>query len=718
MLLNPALLLWLGLAGAPIVIHLLNRRRYRTLHWGAMQFLEESVAKSSRRLRLEQLLILLLRTLIVAFIVYAMARPFLPGVVPGLPAARPKRNVVVVLDGSLSMRYDEHRISTFARAKENVANIIGALEKGDSLNVVVAGAEPLPLVPEPIVDHDRIISVLKDIEPGGSDANFALAFEEAQAQLDKSHNPIRQIYVVTDKQSFGWHAESDGHWFAALARLQRARRKPAVYVLPVGAQHRENAAVTSLTPAHDSVGIYQETRFDVRVSNFGKEDREKLNVSFSLEGTVEQVIQADVPAGEAASVSFHHKFSEAGSHLVRVRIDTDALPADDEMTTSVDVYDAIPVLLADGSPDRTALTRPGPLELALCPRDKDHPELKTLLAPEVVRADEMPDLSTSKHHLVILHDVPKLTHRQVSEIEAFVDAGGGLLVFPGEHTDVKSYNSLLYRDTDGPLPATLELAQGTEQPVRGMAQAFTHPALAAFRDPKHGDFTLIEALRHFKLAPDPADEHSRVLARLANGDPLLVEKAFGQGRAIVCAVPIDGSWTNLQKRSFFVPLIHYMAYYLAGSVHPLRNVPLGSPISRLLPLDSKDKFLEVYDPEDEMHGVVAEEKGDRLVATFSGTDRPGVYRIEEPEAGRSTYYVVRSPTGESNLAALDPRETIWIEEKLGAVFAQNWADLHAQAFKESKQLREFWQLIVVLVIGLVLLETFLTGRFAKRLQRG
>ena len=85
MFLNPALLLWLGLAGAPIVIHLLNRRRFRTLHWGAMQFLEESVAKSSRRLRIEQLLILLLRMLIVAFIVYAMARPFLPGVVPGLP---------------------------------------------------------------------------------------------------------------------------------------------------------------------------------------------------------------------------------------------------------------------------------------------------------------------------------------------------------------------------------------------------------------------------------------------------------------------------------------------------------------------------------------------------------------------------------------------------------------------------------------------------------
>jgi len=713
--LNPLFLLWLGLAGAPVIIHLLNRRRYRVLHWGAMQFLEESVAKSSRRLRIEQLLILLLRMLIISFIVYAMARPYL-GAIPGLPASRPKRNVVVILDRSMSMRYDEHRVSVFARAKEAVAKIIGVLEKGDSLNVVLAGDEAEPTVPEPIVDHDRITALLKDVEPGGAQANFALAMEEAQAQLDKSHNPLREIYIVTDGQASGWYAESEGRWFAALTKLRRGSAKPKVYVLPVGTQREENAAVVALRPALDSVGIYQETRFDVRVSNFGREERKDLNVSFSVDDSEEQVAQVDVPPGESASVSFSHKFDEADSCLVRVRIDPDALPADDRMTTSVDVYDAIHVLLVDGSAERTALTPPGPLELALSPRDKDHPDFKTLLAAEVCRADEMPQLSTGKYHLVVLHDVAELTHRHVSEIERFVDAGGGLLILPGGRTRPKAYNSLLYRDSDGPLPARLEHAPRTNDPARAMAQAFTHPALAAFRDPKSGDFTLIEVRKHFRLMPDARDKAARVLARLDNTDPLFMEKKFGQGKVIVTAVPIDEAWTNLQKRSFFPPLMHYLGYYLAGSVHPPRNVPLGSPIARLLPLDLPDRSVKVIDPEGEQHEIDAKEKGGRLVATYSGTDRPGVYRIEEHESGRRTYYVVRSPVGESNLDPLNPREKIWVEEQLGASFAENWDDLRTRLFAESKDARELWQLIVVLTIGLVLLETYLTGRFAKRMR--
>ena len=124
----------------------------------------------------------------------------------------------------------------------------------------------------------------------------------------------------------------------------------------------------------------------------------------------------------------------------------------------------------------------------------------------------------------------------------------------------------------------------------------------------------------------------------------------------------------------------------------------------------------MIDPEGEQHEIDAKEKGDRLVATYSGTDRPGVYRIEEHESGRRTYYVVRSPVGESNLDPLNPREKVWVEDQLGASFAEDWEDLRTRLFAESKDARELWQLIIVLTIGLVLLETCLTGRFAKRMK--
>jgi len=716
--LNTSLLAWSALAGAPVVIHLLNRRRRRIVHWAAMQFLEESVARSSKRMRLEQLLILLLRVLLIALLVFAMARPYLPGMLP-LASSRARRNVVVILDRSLSMRFDEHRISTLARAKEAVAKLVDVLEEGDSLNVVLAGGKPEPIVPKPILDRQRIKRLLKDVEPSGDEANFPLAFEEALAQLEKSYNPQREIYVVTDRQSFGWHAESDGRWFAALTKLRRVSNQPKVHVLPVGALQHENAAVVAVSPAHASIGIYQETRFDVRVTNFGRERRENLNVSFSAADGEEQVAQLTVDGGESATIPFRHQFTEAGSYLVKVRIDPDALPADDQMTAAVDVLDEIPVLLVDGSPDRTALTPPSPLELALMPRDRDNPDFKTLLKVIACRPADMPQLSTADYHIVVLHDVPDLTHAQVSELERFVDDGGGLLIFPGEHTQAGPFNARLYRNADGPLPARLEPPEDQNgMPVHALAQAFTHPALTPFRNPRHGDFTLIEVHRHFKLVPDPTDSDTAVLARLDNDRPLLVEKKFGRGKVILSAVPVDAAWTNLQKRSFFVPLVHYIAYYLAGSVHPPRNVPLGSPISRILPPYATDKFLNAIDPDGNEVQIEAVKKGKRLVATFSATGKPGVYRIVEPNAGRTTYYVVRSPVEESDLADLDPREKLWIETELGASFSESWDDLYAKVFADTKHRREMWQLFILLTLGIILLETFLTGRFAKRAQQG
>src|SRR4051794_18884098 len=102
---NP-LLLW-GLAGAslPILIHLLNRRKFREERWAAMRFLLAAIRKNQKRVRVEQWLLLAVRTLIIILVALAMSQPFLEafGVADLLRGQR--RHWVVVLDGSMSMDY-------------------------------------------------------------------------------------------------------------------------------------------------------------------------------------------------------------------------------------------------------------------------------------------------------------------------------------------------------------------------------------------------------------------------------------------------------------------------------------------------------------------------------------------------------------------------------------------------------------------------------------
>src|SRR6267143_2173079 len=95
-----------GLAGIsiPVIIHLLNRRRFDVVDWGAMQFLQIS-EKTRRRLLLEELLLMLLRIGLLALLVFGLANPFVEGmnVALRLPGTRPNRDAVLIIDGSYSM---------------------------------------------------------------------------------------------------------------------------------------------------------------------------------------------------------------------------------------------------------------------------------------------------------------------------------------------------------------------------------------------------------------------------------------------------------------------------------------------------------------------------------------------------------------------------------------------------------------------------------------
>src|SRR4029079_497732 len=96
-----------GLAAAslPIIIHLLNRRKFREMQWAAMRFLLAAIRKNSRRIRIEQWILLAVRTLVILLVVSAMAKPFLEslGALPIIAGQRTHH--VLVLDGSLSMAY-------------------------------------------------------------------------------------------------------------------------------------------------------------------------------------------------------------------------------------------------------------------------------------------------------------------------------------------------------------------------------------------------------------------------------------------------------------------------------------------------------------------------------------------------------------------------------------------------------------------------------------
>src|SRR3972149_6434833 len=100
--LNPFILFGLAAAAIPILIHLLNKRKLRTIEFSTLSFLKELQKNTMRKITLRQWLLLLLRTLIIIFLVLAFSRPALKGNF-GTIGSHAKTTLVIVLDNTASM---------------------------------------------------------------------------------------------------------------------------------------------------------------------------------------------------------------------------------------------------------------------------------------------------------------------------------------------------------------------------------------------------------------------------------------------------------------------------------------------------------------------------------------------------------------------------------------------------------------------------------------
>src|SRR5438045_383577 len=147
--LSPILLSGLVLAAAPLIIHLLNRRRFQLVEWAPMKYLKLTIKTNRRRLRIEQLLLLALRTLLIVVLVLAIARPAISeGGFGGIVGGKGRVSRIIVIDDSLSMGYQVDRRTAFDLAKQAVGDLLAQLGPQNSVTAVVTSAMDQPLVRE------------------------------------------------------------------------------------------------------------------------------------------------------------------------------------------------------------------------------------------------------------------------------------------------------------------------------------------------------------------------------------------------------------------------------------------------------------------------------------------------------------------------------------------------------------------------------------------
>src|SRR4051794_12693716 len=208
-LLNPAYLFGLLAALIPLIIHLSRSRRTKKMRFSTTRFFTDQFLRSYRMSRLRELLLLACRMALFGLLAMALAQPFVRPRAAGLAAGGGPRTVVIVLDDSASMTYQENGVPVFKRAQEAASTILRNLSSGDAASVVFAGwraTGPETPFPEPTADVDEVQRAVDRAAPRtlGGDLTAAVARAEEIAASGRAAGRSAVVYVISDLQDAGW----------------------------------------------------------------------------------------------------------------------------------------------------------------------------------------------------------------------------------------------------------------------------------------------------------------------------------------------------------------------------------------------------------------------------------------------------------------------------------------------------------------------------------
>jgi len=717
---NPLALWGLALASAPIIIHLLNRRRFKVVEWAAMEFLLASSRKNYRRIRLEQLILLALRMLIIVLLVLVVSRPIgRSRVLAGLGERR--RFLLLVFDASMSMGCRDGALSAYDRGIAYAEEVMSSLREGETWALIVAAGQPRAVGEEPSFDLDAArAAVARDRIPlSDKGADLPAALAQAGEILERSKSPLKEIHLVTDLQRVGWLPPGGSPGPEQVAALKRLGEKARVVIVDVGSREPVNLAVTALETENAPVVVGGQIALRASVANYGPTAASDVRVHLLVDGFRQQTSPPrTIGPGETATWEFRHAFRSPGPHTVTVELPNDALERDNRRFLALEVRKAVRVLLVDGEPGSEPFTgETDYLREALRPGQKA--EGISLFAPETITPEALTAAELPAYDAVVLANVERLPGAAVATFEAYVREGGALLVFPGDRIDRAFYRQALYAGGDGLLPCWFGEASGDPVERKDATHLAEdpgdHPFLSLFREQKVIRLSSPSFYRRVRLEGLTEGGATRVVCRFADGSPAIIERQWGRGRVVVFASTADDEWNDMPAWPAYLTLVQEILTRTARGSGANRNLMVGEPLMRPVPPELFGGTVRLVRPGGARPLTLQPTPSEgRLVVTYDQTDRAGLYELifegESGEAGRD-FVAVNVPSRESDVRRITGQEL----RKAFPGFRFDYQRGRQRRVQRAVEATggELWRPLAYALLCLLFLESFLAHRFSR-----
>ena len=672
--LTPSALWFLGAISIPIIIHLLSRLRIKKVEFSTVRFIKQLETSSIRKIKIQQILLLLLRMLAIASLVMMMAQPVTQGFMPGWLAAEQDARLIMVIDNSASMNVQDGDESFLDLSKNTALSLLPLFK--EETRITLAQTCPPKTIFNGLSNDPALRTAIQSIQSTKSHDDLWSNLNNF-LQDNTIVEPIKECVVFSD-----YMHQPDSTFMAGISNFESWK----FYFIQPGMVY-DNLSIRSVSSLNRIKTMSQLVKLNTRIENSG--ELPKPNVPLELlfnDHRVGQVVSEFDP-GKEKEFLFQAYPANMGIVQCKFSLPKDDYELDNTWFLSMPIMEQIRCGIIGANNEDVAM-----LEMVLRAIDPQNQflSIESRVQPHLNR------LFLDGVDVALIHNPKKITEDGAKDLEKFLQSGGGVIWFHGE-ADGSEFHPDFFKKIGFPFPEKRITA----------GQGFFSTQIAG----DHSD--LLQDLQVRNIANELPEVFNYIQTKLDvkqkahwilnNGDPLLIEFSKGSGTVFYFSTLLDLRWNDLVIRGMLVPLI-YRLLVLTGT----DEINTSSvQINEHKWISVEEKYLrnkwEIVSPSGKIEMIVPEY--DREGINITSTDELGVYTVYSngelftsfPTRLHDQEYIQSRFSQDDIELILSNDQTRWLTLQ----------DEFAQAFSETRQGKALWKIFLALAIALLLAETII-----------
>lgn len=519
----PTFLIGLAAIAIPIIIHLFNFRKYKKVYFTNVQFLKELKQESDSKSKLKEWLILAMRILAIACLVFAFAQPFIPG---KSKTTQGEKAISIYIDNSFSMESTNKKGTLLENAKEYATEIVNTFNASDKFQLLTNDFEGKH---QRFVSKEDFIEQLNQVKISSATKSLNDVLKRQQDFLQNSSSKNKRIFLLSDFQK-------------NTSNFNKSDVDTSIVVscIPIASSEVSNVYIDSVwfeTPIQQ-FGTQQIVH--AIIINKSAKDIENGTLKLFINNTQVSLSSFNVSAGNKKDASISFTVKTKGINKGVLKIEDYPITYDDDFYFSFNAQTTINALVINGKDTKTS------------------GNFKSLMQNDSLFVYQENSESTidysvfAKTNIIVLNELNILTSGLTSELQKFVSNGGSLVIFPNKKADLESYNTA-FQNLQLPQITKLDTVNTKTQIIN-----FEQGLYEGVFDKIDQRMDLPKVFEHFEFTKT-TNSNSQSLVLLQNGQFLISLNTLGSGKIYLFSIPSDESCSNLLKHALFVPTLIKMS---------------------------------------------------------------------------------------------------------------------------------------------------------------